>query len=48
MSNDPVVGLRAALVRENNKLLRQNEAISATEGMIQLIEAQIEVLSKKK
>lgn len=34
-------GLQAVLVREQAKLIRQHDAVEATEAMIALIEAQL-------
>lgn len=48
MSNGNVAGLRAALVREQNKQIRQEAALEATQSMIDLLEAQIVEIGKKK
>lgn len=41
-------GLRSALMREVTKLARQKDAIEATEALISVLEAQLEVAEKKK
>lgn len=41
-------GIRLALTREVNKLVRQEEAIEATKAMIEVLEAQVTALDKAK
>lgn len=41
-------GIRQALTREVNKLVRQEDAIEATKAMIELLEAQVAALDKSK
>ena len=41
-----IASLNKALVREENKLLRQQEAVVATEALIEVIKNQIAALNK--
>lgn len=43
-----VTGLKQALVRETSKLVRQEDALVATQAMIALIEGQIKIAEAKK
>ena len=45
---DKLANLRASLRREESKLVRQNVAINATNGLISILKKEIELEEKKR
>ena len=43
-----LINLRTALGREESKLIRQEKAVEATKGLIELLRVQIELEEKKR